>query len=81
MNYMSSLKRTIKTPKLYFYDTGLIRYLTKWSSPEVAKSGAFAFCIKKHWTCGKRCGMYLCCKKEVQCTLRLYLTKILHTIN
>ncbi|MCM1059650.1 MAG: ATP-binding protein [Eubacterium sp.] len=34
------LKRTIKTPKLYFYDTGLVCYLTKWSSPEVAESGA-----------------------------------------
>ena len=34
------LKRTIKTPKLYFYDTGLVCYLTKWSSPENAESGA-----------------------------------------
>lgn len=34
------LKRTIKTPKLYFYDTGLVCYLTKWSSAEVAESGA-----------------------------------------
>ena len=34
------LKRTIKSPKLYFYDTGLVCYLTKWSSPEVAESGA-----------------------------------------
>ncbi len=34
------LKRTIKTPKVYFYDTGLVCYLTKWSSPEVAENGA-----------------------------------------
>lgn len=34
------LKRTIKTPKVYFYDTGLVCYLTRWSSPEVAESGA-----------------------------------------
>lgn len=34
------LRRTIKTPKLYFYDTGLVCYLTKWSSPEVAECGA-----------------------------------------
>lgn len=34
------LKRTVKTPKMYFYDTGLVCYLTKWSSPEVAESGA-----------------------------------------
>ena len=29
------LKRTIKTPKLYFFDTGLATYLTKQSSSEV----------------------------------------------
>ena len=34
------LKRTIKTPKLYFYDTGLVCYLTKWSSPETTAIGA-----------------------------------------
>ncbi len=26
------LKRTVSTPKLYFYDTGLVCYLTRWSS-------------------------------------------------
>ena len=36
------LKRTIKPPKVYFYDTGLVCYLTKWSSPEVAESGAMS---------------------------------------
>jgi hypothetical protein len=34
------LKRAIKTPKLYFYDTGFCTYLTKWSSPETLESGA-----------------------------------------
>jgi len=34
------LKRTVKTPKLYFYDTGLVSYLTKWSSPETLMNGA-----------------------------------------
>lgn len=34
------LKRTVKTPKLYFYDTGLVCYLTKWSSPETTMTGA-----------------------------------------
>ncbi|MDP4178603.1 MAG: ATP-binding protein [Bacillota bacterium] len=36
----NTLKRTIKTPKLYFYDTGLVSYLTKWSSAETLESGA-----------------------------------------
>ena len=34
------LKRTVKTPKLYFYDTGLVCYLTKWSDSETAMNGA-----------------------------------------
>ena len=36
------MKRAIKTPKLYFLDTGLAAYLTKWNSPEVLKTGAMA---------------------------------------
>lgn len=36
------LKRTIRTPKVYFYDTGLVCYLTRWSSPETAESGAMS---------------------------------------
>ena len=38
----NTLKRTIKTPKLYFYDTGLVCYLTRWSSPDVAMEGAMS---------------------------------------
>lgn len=34
------LKRTIKTPKLYFFDTGLVAYLTKYTSPEILQNGA-----------------------------------------
>ena len=35
-------KRVVKTPKLYFMDTGLAAYLTRWTSPEVMQSGAMA---------------------------------------
>lgn len=35
-------KRAIKTPKLYFLDTGLAAYLTKWNTPDVLKNGAMA---------------------------------------
>jgi hypothetical protein len=35
-------KRMVKTPKLYFLDTGLAAYLTKWNTPDVLKSGAMA---------------------------------------
>ena len=34
------LKRTVKTPKLYFFDTGLVAYLTRYSSPEILMNGA-----------------------------------------
>jgi len=36
------LKKTIKKPKLYFYDTGLVCYLTKWSNSSTLMSGAQA---------------------------------------
>jgi hypothetical protein len=35
-------KRLVKTPKLYFLDTGLCAYLTEWSSPETLAAGAMA---------------------------------------
>jgi predicted AAA+ superfamily ATPase len=36
------IKRTVKTPKLYFLDTGLAAYLTKWNTSDVLKNGAMA---------------------------------------
>lgn len=36
------LKRALKTPKLYFLDTGLAAYLTKWNTNEVLKNGAMS---------------------------------------
>ena len=36
------IKRTVKTPKLYFLDTGLAAYLTRWSTPDVLQFGAMA---------------------------------------
>ena len=44
------LKRTIKTPKVYFYDTGLVCYLTKWSSSEVAESGAMSGALLENFS-------------------------------
>ncbi len=35
-------KRLVKTPKLYFLDTGLCSYLTQWPSAETLASGAMA---------------------------------------
>lgn len=36
------LNRAVKTPKLYFRDTGLCCYLTRWLTPETLKNGAMA---------------------------------------
>ena len=38
----SVLKRATKAPKLYFRDTGLCSYLTRWLTPETLKNGAMA---------------------------------------
>ena len=35
-------KRTVKAPKLYFLDTGLAAYLTRWNTVDVLKNGAMA---------------------------------------
>ncbi len=43
------LKRLVKTPKLYFYDTGLVCYLTKWSSAETLESGAMNGAILENY--------------------------------
>ena len=43
------LKRTIKTPKVYFYDTGLVCHLTRWSSPATAESGAMSGALLENY--------------------------------
>jgi len=45
----NTLKRMIKTPKLYFYDTGLVAYLAKWSSPETLMNGAMNGAILENY--------------------------------
>lgn len=38
-------KRVVKTPKLYFIDTGLAAYLTKWTNPEVIQNRVNAIAV------------------------------------
>ena len=45
----NALKRTVKSPKLYFFDTGLVAYLTRWSSPETLEAGAMSGAIFENW--------------------------------
>ena len=44
------LKRTVRTPKMYFFDTGLAAYLTKYSSPEILMNGAINGAILENYT-------------------------------
>lgn len=43
------LKRTIKMPKMYFFDTGLVAYLTRYSSPEILANGAINGAILENY--------------------------------
>jgi hypothetical protein len=43
------LKRLVKTPKLYFIDTGLCAYLTRWTSSETLEAGAMSGAFFETW--------------------------------
>lgn len=58
------LKRLVKTPKLYFYDTGLVCYLTKWSSTETLESGAMNGAILENYVVSEIAKTYLNCGQE-----------------
>jgi hypothetical protein len=51
--HTSMTKRLVKTPKLYFLDTGLCAYLTEWSSPETLEAGAMSGAILETWVVGE----------------------------
>lgn len=62
--FNNALKRIVKSPKMYFMDTGLCAYLTRWDSPETlevsAMTGQFfetyavSEIIKSYYNAGKR---------------------------
>ena len=53
------LKRLVKTPKLYFYDSGLVCYLTKWTSAAVLESGAMNGAILENYAVSEIVKTYL----------------------
>ena len=67
------LKRTIKTPKLYFFDTGLVAYLTKYTSPSILENGALNGAILENYTVSELLKTYQNCAKE--CLLWYYRDK------
>lgn len=58
------LKRLVKTPKLYFYDTGLVCYLTKWSNAETLESGAMNGAVLENYVVAEIMKTYLNNGKE-----------------
>ena len=44
------LKRTVKSPKLYFYDSGLVAHLARWNSVEALMNGAQAGALLENFT-------------------------------
>ena len=58
------LKRLVKTPKLYFYDSGLVCYLTRWSSAEVLLSGAMNGAMLENYVVSEIAKTYLNSGKE-----------------
>ena len=58
------LKRLVKTPKLYFYDTGLVCHLTRWSSAETLEAGAMSGAILENYVVSEITKTYLNCGIE-----------------
>jgi predicted AAA+ superfamily ATPase len=70
------LKRTSNTPKLYFFDTGLVACLTSHSSPEILQNGAISGhilenyvvseIIKSYHNSAQECLLWHC-RDEITC--------------
>jgi hypothetical protein len=67
------LKRTIKTPKMYFFDTGLVAYLTKYSSPEILISGAINGAILENYVVAETIKSYS--NNGLECIIHYYRDK------
>lgn len=67
------LKRTVKTPKMYFYDTGLVAYLTKYTSAAILANGAINGAILENYVVAEIRKTYHNAAKE--CLLWYYRDK------
>ena len=64
------LKRSVKMPKMYFFDTGLVAYLTRYSSPEILANGAINGAILENYVVAEIRKTYINCAKA--CLLWYY---------
>ena len=73
------LKRTVKTPKMYFFDTGLVAYLTKYTSPEILENGAINGAILENYVVSEIRKTYL--NEADECLLWYYRDKDSKEVN
>lgn len=67
------LKRTVKIPKMYFFDTGLVAYLTRYSSPEILANGSINGAILENYIVSEIRKTYL--NAGMECYLHYYRDK------
>ena len=60
----NTLKRTIKSPKIYFYDSGLVAYLARWSSVDTLMNGAQSGAILENFAVSEIVKGYHNCGRE-----------------
>ncbi len=57
--YNNVTQRLVKTPKLYFLDTGLVGYLTQWATAQTLEAGAMSGPIFETWVMAELLKSYL----------------------
>jgi predicted AAA+ superfamily ATPase len=62
--YHNALKRLAKTPKLYFYDTGLCAWLAMWLTPETLRNGAARGHYFENYVVAEMVKNYACAKSK-----------------
>jgi len=67
------IKRTVKTPKMYFFDTGLVAYLTKYSAPDILQSGAINGAILENYAVAEIVKSYT--NRGMECVAHYYRDK------
>ena len=67
------LRRTIKTKKMYFFDTGLVAYLTRYSTPDILLNGSINGAVLENYVVAEIRKTYLNAGEE--CYLNYYRDK------
>ncbi len=57
--FNNALKRVVKAPRMYFSDTGLAAWLTRWGTPETLEAGAMSGMFFETWVVSEIYKSYL----------------------